>query len=137
MTRATIILNSDRDRERAADWCRRIAQGTRVEFKAVKRSPAQNDLMWALLTDVSRQVEWHGLKLFADSWKLIFLDGLKRELTIVPNIEGTGFVNISRSSSDLSKDEMSDLIELIRAFGAQHGVVFSDPEIAPAGQVRS
>lgn len=137
MTRATIILNSDRDRERAADWCRRIAQGTRVEFKAVKRSPAQNDLMWALLTDVSRQVEWHGLKLFADSWKLIFLDGLKRELTIVPNIEGTGFVNISRSSSDLSKDEMSDLIELIRAFGAQHGVVFSDPEIAPARQVRS
>lgn len=137
MTRATIILNSDRDRERAADWCRRIAHGTRVEFKAVKRSPAQNDLMWALLTDVSRQVEWHGLKLFADSWKLIFLDGLKRELTIVPNIDGTGFVNISRSSSDLSKEEMSDLIELIRAFGAQHSVVFSDPEIAPARQVRS
>lgn len=137
MSRATIILNSDKDRERAADWCRRIAEGTRVEFKAVKRSPAQNDLMWALLTDISRQVEWHGLKLLADSWKLIFLDGLKRELTIVPNIDGTGFVNISRSSSDLSKEEMSDLIELIRAFGATHNVVFSDAETAPARHVRS
>jgi hypothetical protein len=137
MSRATIILNSDKDRERAADWCRRIAEGTRVEFKAIKRSPAQNDLMWALLTDISRQVEWHGLKLLADSWKLIFLDGLKRELTIVPNIDGTGFVNISRSSSDLSKEEMSDLIELIRAFGAKHNVVFSDAEIAQTPQVRS
>ncbi len=136
MSRATIILNTDEDRARAAAWCQKIAQGTRVEFKAVKRSPAQNDLMWALLTDVSRQVEWHGLKLLPDSWKLIFLDGLKRELTIVPNLDGTGFVNISRSSSDLSKEEMSDLIELIRAFGAKHGVRFSkeaEDDIAPAG----
>jgi hypothetical protein len=44
----------------------------------------------------------------------------------VPNIDGTGFVNLGRSSSDLSKQEFIDLIELITAFGAQHGVVFSD-----------
>ena len=131
MSRATIILNTDEDRERAAHWCRKIGEGTRVEFKAAKRSPAQNDLMWAVLSDVSRQVEWHGLKLLPDSWKLIFLDGLKRELTIVPNLDGTGFVNITRSSSDLSKDEMSDLIELIRAFGAKQSVEFSHEPSQP------
>ena len=34
--------------------------------------------------------------------------------------------NIGRSSSDLTKQEMIDLIELLFAFGAQHGVVFAD-----------
>ncbi len=45
---------------------------------------------------------------------------------MVPNLDGTGFVNLGRSSSDLSKSEMSDLIELIHAFGANHGVKFQD-----------
>jgi hypothetical protein len=61
-----------------------------------------------------------------DDWKLIFLDALKRELRMVPNLDGTGFVNLGRSSSDLSKGEMSDMIELILAFGSQHGVTFQD-----------
>lgn len=80
--------------------------------------------MWAMLTDIASQVEWHGLKLSADDWKLIFLDGLKAELRLVPNIDGNGFVNLGRSSSDLSKEEMGDLMALIEAFGANHGVVF-------------
>jgi hypothetical protein len=33
---------------------------------------------------------------------------------------------LGRSSSDLSKAEMTDLIDLISAFGANHGVVFHD-----------
>ncbi|MTV61688.1 recombination protein NinB, partial [Streptococcus pneumoniae] len=37
-------------------------------------------------------------------------------------------VTLGRSSSDLSKAEMTDLIELIGAFGANHGVVFHDQE---------
>jgi hypothetical protein len=47
-------------------------------------------------------------------------------MRIVPAIDGRGFVNLGRSSSKLSVGEMCDLIELIQAFGAQHGVVFHD-----------
>ena len=71
---------------------------------------------------------WHGLRLTLDDWKLIFLDALKREVRMVPNIDGNGFVSLGRSSSDLSKEEMGDLLELIYAFGARHDVVFSGPE---------
>ncbi len=80
-----------------------------------------------MLTEVSVQLSWHRQKLRPDDWKLIFMDALKRELRIVPNIDGTGFVNLGRSSSDLSKEEMGELLELISAFGAQHGVTFRDP----------
>jgi hypothetical protein len=82
--------------------------------------------MWAMLTDLAAQVKWHGLRLAPDDWKLIFLDALKREVRMVPNLDGNGFVSLGRSSSDLSKAEMTDLIDLISAFGANHGVVFHD-----------
>jgi hypothetical protein len=82
--------------------------------------------MWAMLTEVARQVQWHGQKLSADDWKLVFLAALKAELRIVPNLDGTGFVQLGRSSSDLSVSEMADLIDLIAAFGARQGVVFAD-----------
>jgi len=127
MTRATLVLVSPEIRQRAAHWASKLPEGTRVDFKAPKRSLPQNDRMWAMLTDIATQLPWHGVKLGADDWKLIFMDALKRELRIVPNIDGTGFVNLGRSSSDLSKQEMSELIELITAFGANHGVKFHDP----------
>jgi len=98
-----------------------------VEFKATKRSLPQNDRMWAMLTDVAEQVKWHGVTLRPDDWKLIFLDALKQEMRVVPNLNGTGFVNLGRSSSDLSKEEMSDLMELIAEWGSRHDVKFHEP----------
>lgn len=131
MSRAILVLSSRAIRERAINWINRAPAETRVEFKAPKRSVDQNSKMWASLTDVATQLPWHGIKLSPDDWKLIFLDALKRELRMVPNIDGSGFVNLGRSSSDLSKSEMADLITIIDEFGARHGVVFHDTESAP------
>jgi hypothetical protein len=130
MSRAAIILNSRAERERAANWAAKLPSGTRVEFKAARRTLDQNSKLWAMLTEVATQVHWHGAKLTPNDWKLVFLDALKRETRAVPNIDGTGFVELGRSSSDLSKSEMGDLIELIYAFGATHGVKFRELELA-------
>lgn len=127
MSRALLVLCNDAFRAKAVDWIMKAPKDTRVEFKAPKRTLDQNSKLWASLTDVATQLAWHGVKLTPDDWKLVFLDGLKREMRLVPNIDGNGFVNLGRSSSDLSKGEMIELIELILAFGAQHGVVFHDP----------
>jgi hypothetical protein len=126
MSRALVILNSKADRQKVANWAMKLPSGTRVEFKEAKRTSDQNARFWAMLTDVATQLAWHGQKLSTDDWKLIFLDALKRELRMVPNITGNGFVNLGRSSSDLTKAEFSDLIEIIMAFGAEHGVQFQD-----------
>ncbi len=138
MTRHTITIRGQADRERAAHWSMHARDGMRIEFKQAKRSGEQNDKLWAMLTEVATQVPWHGIKLAPDDWKFIFLDALKRELRVVPNIDGTGFVNLGRSSSDLSKVEMSDLFEIIHAFGANHGVVFKeDPDSLETASPRS
>lgn len=132
MSRALVILAFKADRERVKRWIDAAPINARVELKAPKRTLPQNDRMWAMLTDVARQVEWHGLKLTPGDWKLIFLDALKQEMRLVPNINGTGFVNLGRSSSDLSRDEFGDLFLVIEAFGAERGVVFTEPSKAAA-----
>jgi len=111
--------------------------GSRVEIKGPKRSSDQNAAMWAMLGDISAQLLWHvdgGRRLLdVEEWKLVMLDALRREnrdqMKLVPNTDHTGFVNISgTSSSDLEGDEMRDLLTVIRAFGDQHGVVWSEPK---------
>ena len=92
------------------------------------RTNDQNAKLWPMLQDVANQVKWHGLTLSKEDWKLIFLEALNREYRVVPNLDGNGFVNLGRSSSRLSKGEFSDLIELIYAFGAERGVVWTDPK---------
>ena len=130
MSRYLIQLWSKESRDKAHKMIDAAPVGSRVEIKAQRRSTDQNSKLWACLTDVATQLPWHGVKLRPEDWKFIFLDALKREVRIVPNIDGTGFVNLGRSSSDLSKGEMADLLELILAFGANHGVVFAEEEVA-------
>lgn len=95
------------------------------QIKEPARNLEQNALLWALLGDVAKQVVWHGRKLEPESWKHIFTASLKK-LDVVPNLEGTGFVALGLSTSRMSKREFSELIELIRAFGVEHAVVFDD-----------
>jgi hypothetical protein len=129
MSRAIVTINREFDRMRAANWINTAPLGTRVEFKASKRSIPQNDRMWAMLTDVATQLAHHGQRLTANQWKLLFLDALGRESVTVPALDGKGIVSLGMSSSDLSKEEMSDLLECIAEFGTRHGVKFNDPEI--------
>lgn len=132
MGRALLVLANDSFRRRAIDWITKAPKDTRIEFKGPKRSLPQNDRMWAMLTDLSMQLGWHGKQLTTGDWKLIMLDAMRREsreeLRIVPNSDGTGFVNLSTSSSDLSKEEMTAMIEVMFAFGAKHGVEWTEPQ---------
>lgn len=126
MSRATVIINGKADRDKISRWAYGVPLGTRVEFKEVKRTLPQNDRMWAMLTDVSQQAALGGKKFTPDQWKVIFLHALGQEITLLPSLDGHGFVPWGQSSSDLSKQEMTDLIELIFQFGAEHGVRFQD-----------
>lgn len=130
MTRAVITLRSSALREQASHWIAKAPEGTRVEFRAPQRSPQQNDLMWARLTDVARQTDWHGEKLTASDWKDMFTASLRRA-RIVPNIDGDGFVQLGLHTSEMSKDEMGNLLDLIDAFAAERGITFHDSPERP------
>ena len=124
MSRALVIIRTDADRNRVATWAQNVQPGSRVEFKAPRRSLDQNSRLWAMLTEVAHQVDWYGQKLTPEDWKDVFTAALRRA-RVVPGIDG-GFVPLGMRTSDMSKDEMSALFELIAAFGAERGVKFGD-----------
>lgn len=111
-------------RLRAIHAVKDAPEGYMVEIKPPTRSLEANAAMWASLNDIARQVVWHGRKLDAESWKHIFSSSLKKQ-DVVPNLDGTGFVVMGVSTSKMSKAEMSELLELIGAFGSQHNVKWS------------
>jgi len=103
------------------DWA---PDGFVCEIKESTRTTEQNSLLWPLLSEVSRQVDWYGKKLTPDEWKSVFSASLKQQ-KVVPGLDG-GFVVCAQSTSKMGKREFSDLIELIFSFGAQKGVRFPD-----------
>jgi hypothetical protein len=124
MSRALLILANDQVRERAINWCRKAPVGTRVEYRAPKRSLPQNALLWMRLGEISRKVEWYGQHLSPDDWKDVFTASLRRA-RVVPGLEPGSFVPLGMRTSDMSKEEMTNLLELIDAFAAERGVEFT------------
>jgi NinB protein len=132
MSRALIVLRSTVDRQRAMNWISKAPFGTRLTFQTAKRTLPQNDRLWAMLTDVASQHLRNGRRLTPETWKCLFMQALGRELQCEPSLDGEELVPIGFSSSNLSKSEMSDLIDFIAAWGAENGVRFHDDAEAAA-----
>ena len=118
------IMSHEIARQRAIDAVRNAPSGYVIEIREPTRTLDQNALLWPLLTEVSRQVDWYGQKLTEDEWKDVFTAGLRKQKA-VPGIDG-GFVMVGSKTSRMNKREFSELVELIYAFGAERGVKFQE-----------
>ena len=124
MSRHLLTLWNEADRKRAWRYISQAPDGTRLELKAAKRTLPQNDMMWSLLTDIAAQKEHGGRKYAPDVWKLIFLHAIGREIQFVPSLDEKAFIPWTPHSSDLSRTEMSQLIDFITAWGAENEIMF-------------
>lgn len=118
-----------RDIPAALDWFKTMLKDgnpMQAEFRKLTRSLAQNQIMWSCLADLSKQVKWFGKHLTKEGWK-DYITGHLNGQELHPNMDGTGFISINRgsSTSDMTIAEMSAVIELSHAFGADQGVVWS------------
>lgn len=127
--RQTFIMAHAEARRRACEAVQNAPEGYSVTIAPPTRTGEQNARLWASLSEISAQVDWYGRKLTPEDWKHIFSSSLKK-LQVVPNLDGTGFVALGLSTSRMSKSELSELLELIYAFGAERGVIFNDMETA-------
>ena len=124
------LFNAQQGRQqftRAWEWAKAMLMADHrltLEVRPEKRSDSQNRRLWAMLTDISEQVDWYGQKLSPEEFKHVFTAALKRQ-RVVPGLDG-GFVVLGQSTSKMTKGEMSEMQELMAAFGAERGVVFRD-----------
>ena len=125
MTRALLTLRTAEDKRKASLWIDKAPLNTRLEFKAPRRSLPQNDLLWSRLTDVARQKpEYYGHAMSAEDWKDVFVAAL-RKCRMLPGIDG-GIVPVGLRSSDLTKEEFTELLDLISHFAVMNDIRLSD-----------
>lgn len=123
----TYYLINEHVRMRATEAVVSAPDGYVVQISEPTRSLESNAALWAVLTDVSEQVEWYGRKLPPEAWKHIFTAALEHQ-DVVPNLAGDGFVVLGLSTSKMGQKKFSMLLELINAFCAERGVVRGDYE---------
>ena len=116
-----ITLASQSARDTAKRMIDRAPPRAVVKIAEERRSNAQNDLMWELLGRVSR-AKPEGRVLPPEVWKCVFMASVGHQCRFEPSLDGSTVVPIGFKSSRLRKSEMSDLIESIMAYAAEHGV---------------
>jgi len=125
--RQQLWISSELSRQKARRWVDRVPLGWTLVFQPPRRSTQQNAKLHAMLSEVSRQVVWYGVKLSVEDWKRIFAASLQK-VRVVPGIDAGTFVPVGLRTREMSPEEMNDMIELVFAFGAERGVVFRAAE---------
>lgn len=122
-----LILTGEAARKAACRHILAAPEGYMVEIKQATRSLEQNAALWAALTDLANQTDWHGIRLSADEFKDLLSAGLVKA-KVVPNMTGDGFVILGQRTSKMTKRQMGDLLDLVYAFGLERGVKFTAPD---------
>ena len=122
---ADVILIDQARREYAKRLIDSADAGDVVRIGKPTRSAIQNAKLWPMLQDIKQQVP--RLERFStDQIKDIFMNALKVELQYLPCLEGEGMFPVGIKTSTLSKSQFAGLIEIIYAFGAREGVLWSE-----------
>ena len=124
MADPTFPLRNETDKARAIAIIQQVdlEAGKVWSIKDAKRSDAQNRRMWAMLRDISRQVDWYGQKLSETDWKNIFSASVEKQRA-VPGLDG-GFVVLGIPTSKQSKKWFNEMFLVMEAFAAEKGVRF-------------
>ena len=101
-----------------------------LELKPETRSLKENAMLHAMLTYISKNMEWAGKKRDVDTWKRLMVAAWCRakneQVEILPAIDGHGVDIVFRKTSKLTRAECADLIEFIFSWGAMNDFPIPD-----------
>jgi len=126
MNGQTIILSGRSAVERAKQLLHQAPRNSVCNIAAPRRTSDQNSRFWALLSDVSRSKPG-GRAMTPERWKAVFMQSFGHQVQFENDLDGRPFP-VGHSSSRLSKQDMSDLMEFISAWGSENGVVWTEPQ---------
>lgn len=138
------ILSHATARNRAQAFITAAPDGWVVTVSEPVRELPANARMHAMLADIARQCTHAGEtkpgELFdAEDWKRICVYAFAKYMRLLgeplagdsracPALDGEGVVTLGLQTRKFSKREMANFTEFLFAFGADRGVVWSDPK---------
>jgi hypothetical protein len=103
-----------------------------LEIKDATKSRHQEEKYHAMIGEVAKQAQHLGAKWDAESWKRLLVDqfckdnGLKTG-AVIPNLSGDGIVQLGLQTRNFTKEQASEFVEWLHAWGATNGIHFETP----------
>lgn len=117
-----------RGRAAALDAVANAPDGWVCRLSPPKRSLDQSALFHALCGQIAKaKPEWAGMPMDAESWKALLVVShaaatAQGSIRLVPDLEGSGLVQLRESTATMSKERASSLIEYVQAWAAAQGI---------------
>ena len=103
-----------------------------LEIKNAGKSRDQEKLYHELIGQIAKQAQHMGAKWDAESWKRLLVDSYCREKglktgAVIPNLAGDGIVQLGMQTRNFTKEQASEFVEWLHAWGATNGIHFETP----------
>ena len=100
-----------------------------MDIQQAPKSREQEEKYHAMIGEIAKQAEHLGAKWDAESWKRLLVDQFLRENgkggnRVLPNLDGTGIVQLGFQTRRFSKEQASEFVEWLLAWGAEHGITY-------------
>lgn len=125
---ASALMNSLWPKVKAA-----LAAGRKLtlEVKDASKSREQEKLYHELIGQIAKQAQHMGSKWDAEDFKRLLVDQFVRDIgltggKIIPNLDGTGIVQLGFQTRNFTSDQGSQFIEWLYAWAANNGVTLND-----------
>jgi hypothetical protein len=101
-----------------------------LEIKTANRSCQQNAKYHAMIDEIAQQAQHLGSKWDAESWKRLLVDQFLKDSgqktgVVIPNLAGDGIVQLGMQTRDFTKEQASEFVEWLFAWGAEHGITYT------------
>ena len=104
-----------------------------VEFKEANKSREQEQKYHAMISEIATQAQHMGSKWDAESWKRLLVDQFCKDIglktgVVMPNLSGDGIVQLGFQTRKFTKEQASEFVEWLYAWGADRGVTYETNE---------
>ena len=100
-----------------------------MEIKATGKSREQEEKYHAMIGEIAKQAIHMGAKWDAEDWKRLLVWQYLKDCgqnggKVVPSLDGTGIVQLGQQTRKFTKEQASEFVEWLHAWGAENGVIF-------------
>ena len=101
-----------------------------LEIKAADKSRDQEEKYHAMIGEIAKQAKHIGASWDAESWKRLLVHQFIKDMNglgaskIIPSLDGEGIIQLGFQTRKFTKEQASEFVEWLHAWGAEHGVTF-------------
>ena len=139
MSKQTFIMVHDMARQRAVQAVKDAPEGHMVVISELTKKRIQEEKYHAMIGDIAKQCKFMDQRRDLDDWKRLLVDAFAKVMRdagtpihhdgrVLPSLDFERVVQLGIQTKDFYVAEAAQFIEYLYSFGADRGVLWSEPK---------